>query len=125
MSRCGGRRRSPFGEGSMRVGRARRWRAVTLLTVLALVAVACGGDDDESSGGSASEATEEADSNGVLRITTSLLPTSVMVQWDPSRIQTPATPAHLAVYGTLLREQVDGSFEPDLASAAEVVDPRT
>ena len=76
-------------------------------------------DDDDRGNGTASAAVDE---EGVLRYAYGL----VEVSFDPIHASTPAdfTYQHLA-YGTLLREREDGSFEPNLAASADVVDPRT
>jgi ABC-type transport system substrate-binding protein len=92
---------------------------VAVLGLLALFAAACG----SSSGSKAPVA--EVDPNGVVRMVTSLLPTSSYVQLDPVKAVTPAVLPHSLLYDTLLRAQLDGTYKPGLAKSATVVDPST
>ncbi len=129
--------------------RHRAWRRLTaLLLAGALVAAACGGDDEEESTPTTEAATETTtattivtevvtetteaveeevafDPDGVLRMTANLISNQATTVFDPVLLPSPAGIQHYLLYDTLLRAQMDGSFEPGLASAAEVVDPQT
>jgi peptide/nickel transport system substrate-binding protein len=129
-----------------RPGSVRRL-GVALLAVTALAA-ACGGDDggeEEAADTTVTtevtettvvtevvtettvEAEEEVafDPEGELRIGLGLVSNTSATVLDPIALPSPATPIQYLLYDTLLRAQMNGSFEPGLASAAEVVDPST
>lgn len=105
----------------------RAWSLVCLLVVLSLVAASCGGDDDEATGSrdDESDSSADVDPDGVLRMGATLLPGTSFVQFDPATLVTPAVLPHQLLYDNLLRAQVDGSYEPGLATKAEVIDPST
>jgi len=118
----------------------RRRALVALVATGALAMAACGGDDSDDAGapGTGDEATpssgpatsgraaaQDADPNGVVRMTVSL-DSEGGVQLDPadSAINTDENWI-FAIYGTLLRETESGSLEPWLAESVEVVDSQT
>jgi peptide/nickel transport system substrate-binding protein len=71
------------------------------------------------------EADPEFDPDGVLRIAISLVSNQAITTFDPVALPSPAGMQQFLIYDTLLRAQMDGSFEPGLATSAEVVDPQT
>jgi len=110
--------------------------ALVLATLLALVG--CGDDDGTgasdatsvpettvaSSSGS-TEAPDDIDPNGVLRIG---MPGQEMTRWadfDLTTAQSIAVATHRHLYDNLLRQRPDGTLEPGLAKSATAVDPST
>jgi peptide/nickel transport system substrate-binding protein len=99
-------------------------RLLAALVALSLVAAACGGDDDDDAGGG-DDASADVDEEGVLHMTTGLTPNTTQVQYDLSKVQSAPSEIHMLIYDTLLRAQMDGSYEPGIATKAEVMDPMT
>lgn len=120
----------------------KRW--LLPLLSLSLVAAACGSDDDDDgtetsgsaatteAGGSggpsdsstpATDVPADMDPDGILRYAYFFGP---ITHFDPiqSNQGTDAARSHL-VFGTLMREQPDGSTKPWMAESVEVVDPKT
>jgi len=130
-------------------GRTRRRRALRGLAVLvtAAVMVAACGDDDSSTGGtggsdpattaaggtstsppsSAGDEVDDADvdPDGVVRIAYDLAALGG-VRLDPvESVNTADVALQWLIYGTLLRRNLEGEYEPGLAESAEIVDPST
>ncbi|MGE3835881.1 MAG: ABC transporter substrate-binding protein [Acidimicrobiia bacterium] len=100
----------------------KRWlvRAIAALAVLSMLAAACGGDDDDGGG---SEAAEDVDPNGELRLSASLAQTGLFFDLT-TQVSVPLI-WHPMIFDTLLRRQADGGIEPGLAKKATVVDSST
>lgn len=97
-------------------------RTRSLLSVLAVlllaVVTACGGGSSAGSSGT-------PDPNGTLRVGT-YLDLIGGTNFDPTKSATISDQEYLElIYGTLLRRLADGTYEPWLASAVQIVDPRT
>ena len=93
----------------------KRWRAVLAVSAVALVLSACGGGDDDGGGGAASGDPVEGGSLS-------------LIQMSEPRILDPATmtngfstngPAGNALFGQLLADKADGSFDYVLAKSLE------
>ena len=105
-----------------KIDRPRPLRLLFALLALSLIAAACGGDDDDDGSGGGDSA--EVDENGVLHLPASLIPNSNLSSFgDISKTPQVPTDVHMLIYDTLLRAQMDGSYEPGLATKAEVKSP--
>ena len=113
----------------------RRWRAIALLGALAVTSAACGGGgggggDDDAAGedaGAEERASDVADvdEQGVLRLAVAIRPNQGVMVYDIAALPTPALDIHELIYDTLLHAQMDGTYEPGIATGAEVTDPST
>jgi peptide/nickel transport system substrate-binding protein len=61
--------------------------------------------------------------NGTIKVITNLTPASSGGHWDPILMTTPAYPPTLYVYDALLLQHTDGTYTPELAKSAKVVNP--
>jgi len=125
--------------------RSKRFPALVVVLAMALVGAACGDDDDggggaqdttapaatSAPGGTGGGATttapapDDVDPDGVLR-TYSDLASQGGHLFDGTKVGIASmTAPHALVLGTLFRVNVDGSWEPELAESAEIVDPNT
>ena len=109
-----------------------RWlRLVAVLAALAMLVAACGGgdDDDDASDGPGSEATSgedaDVDENGTLRLAAAIRPNQALMVYDVPVLPSPAMDIHQLIYDTLLQAQMDGTYEPGIATKAEAIDPTT
>lgn len=114
---------------------------LALLVALGLMFGACGNDDNddtaESNGGpvdtpptedDGTATPEDADPDGIIRVAYDLVQPQGQVSLSPLEPQVNAMandPLWYLVYGRLMRQNDDGTFEPDLAESATVVDENT
>lgn len=122
---------------------------VAALAVLSLAAAACGDDDDDGDSGSQTTASStgsqpdattgtsgpgatadsvpsDMDPNGILKYAARLISSLQQVHFDPVQSICVCTVRYdELIFGTLLREQADGSLAPWMAETVEVVDPQT
>ena len=114
----------------------RVWRCLAaLLTVGALVLAGCSSSDDGGEQGSdatasdASAAPSDVDPDGILRIGYDINQSGNAWNYNPLRIvqgnSLSNDPLWYIQYGRLLRPNLDGSVEPDLATDVEIVDTKT
>lgn len=113
--------------------RPRRLRkSLGLLVLWAVLLTACGGGGDGGSDDAApkpgpneegAEERSDVDPEGVARTNLDL---TAQYHFDPVKTQAAGLdlPRQALIYGQLLRPTPDGSFEPDLATKATVVDPQ-
>lgn len=115
------------------VERRARWiRILALLLVLATLGVACGGSDDDDAADGDEPAAEPAgggdadvDENGTLELAAAIRPNQALMVYDIAALPSPAMDIHQLIYDTLLHAQMDGTFEPGIATKAEVTDATT
>lgn len=113
--------------------RAHWFRLIAVLAALAMLVAACGGgdDDDDASGGddpgTESTAGEDADidENGTLQLAAAIRPNQALMIYDVPALPSPAMDIHQLIYDTLLQAQMDGTYEPGIATKAEAIDATT
>ena len=111
--------------GAIRTSTRRRWLWLTVVLVIALIAAACGSDDDGSSSTSTDDKNPAADPNGTVVLAADLTALGG-VRLDPLVAPSPNDFVYQSmIYGSLLWQAPDGSFEPGLASEVKVADPQT
>ena len=98
-----------------------RAKVAALIVAVALLAAACGGSGDSSEGQGSDVA---ADPNGVFRRAVNLTSTGGL-NFDPATMGQGQYQWTYPVTNSLLKIAEDGSYEPDLAVSAEIVDPST
>ena len=63
--------------------------------------------------------------NGEIKVITNLTPASSGGHWDPTLMTTPAYPPTMYVYDSLLLEHPNGTYSPELAQSAKVLNDNT
>ena len=111
--------------GAIRTSTRRRWLWLTVVLVIALIAAACGSDDDGSSSTSTDDKNPAADPNGTVVLAADLTALGG-VRLDPLVAPSPNDFVYQSmIFGSLLWQAPDGSYEPGLASEVKVADPQT
>src|SRR5262245_8151747 len=95
------------------------------LLALALIVAGCGGSSKPSANSTSGAAAEAFDPNAVLRIGYNLQNSSIG-ELDPIKSATPSNfDLTRYVFGTLLLDKGDGTYEPQLAKSVKVANPQT